>query len=284
MAGLFFLRYNRSMDNIFITVTLSLIQGLTEFLPISSSGHLVLIPYLFGFEEMGLGFSVALHIGTLLAVLLYFRKDWVEIFRLAFYKKVGSVYDMHQYVYTKRTLHYLVIATLPAACIGFFLNDSLEIVAQYPIIVAGLILISGAVLWSADIHGKKLRKTQSIRMRDAIIIGLSQVLALIPGVSRSGMTITAGLFLGLTRREAARFSFLMATPVIVGAGILKIPDLIDVGLGKEVIIGIVLSFVSAYVAIKYMLALIERVHYKVFFWYSLMLVFVVFAFSFFEKV
>jgi undecaprenyl-diphosphatase len=260
---------------IFDTIILALVQGITEFLPISSSGHLVLMPRLFGIDEPSLGLSVALHIGTLLAVVLYFWSDWVVIFARAF--RMHILPDTHP-EYSSKMLWFLVVATIPAAVAGYFLEDIVVALEQYPLVVAAGVLVGGSILWMADVRGKKNVALEFVGIRQALLIGFSQIAALFAGISRSGITISAGLLLGLNRKDAARFSFLMATPIIIGAGLLELPSLFATGFTQGIFVGILVSFVSAYLVIKYMLRFIEKVQYRVFFWYSLVLVVVTLMF------
>lgn len=259
--------------SIFEVIILALVQGITEFLPVSSSGHLVLAPRVFGFEDMGLGVSVVLHVGTLLAVLLYFWRDWLSIFQLALFSQTSNVQGQ---MYTKKTLVFLVISTIPAALAGFFMGDFLEQSMRNPLWVAGLIAAGAIILWIADKRLRIRKEIQSLTHLDVLCIGMAQVLALLPGISRSGITISVGMFLGLGRKEAARFSFLMATPIIIGAGALKIPEIVSIGFSGTSLIGVALSFLASFLTIRYMLRFIERVRYSVFVWYSFVLAFIIF--------
>ena len=256
---------------LFQAIILGLIQGLGEFLPISSSGHLIIAPWLFGFPDPGLSFDVALHTGTLIAVVLYFRKDWLEIiFNLKLKIKNSDT------KYQKNLLLLIAIATIPGACFGYFLEGYAETVFRNPLLIAGTLSVVGLVLFLADKYAQHTRNINDIHIKDAVIIGASQALAIIPGVSRAGSTITAGLFLGLDRVSAARFSFLMSAPIIFGATALKFPDFISSGVGFYEIAAIVTAALSGYAAIAWMLKFIEKVSYKIFFWYRLLLATVIF--------
>ncbi len=242
---------------------LGVIQGFTEFLPISSSGHLVLIPWFFGWEYQGLSLDVALHFGTLLAVVAYFWRDWLDIFQTALTKKKSQ--------YPANFLGILVVASIPGALAGFFLNDLAETIFRNPLIVAFTLIFFGFWLYYFDKVGLKNKNEKKVFFKDAIYIGIAQAVAIIPGTSRSGITITAGLKMGLNRKSAARFSFLMSTPIIFGAAVFKFKDFLAVGIRMEQLVGIFLAFISGYIAIAGLIRFVEKVSYKWFFWYRLIL-------------
>lgn len=237
-------------------IWLALIQGLTEFLPVSSSAHLILPSAFWGWKEQGLSFDVAVHIGTLLAVVLYFRKDLWNI--------VGDgVFNYKSTNPNSRLALAISIATIPAALFGFFAHDIIEIYLREPIIIAFTTIFFGLLLWKAD---RKIKKGEgrtvfSLSLRDAVLIGLSQALALIPGVSRSGITMTMGLELGLSKVASARFSFLLSVPIILLAGgyqglkLLMHSEEIN---WEPMIVGFFVSFFSAYICIKFFLSVIEK--------------------------
>ena len=183
------------------SLVLGIVQGLTEFLPISSSAHLILLPRFLGWTDPGLAFDVALHLGTLGGVLAYFWKDLWNI--------------------PRKTIVFLTVATVPGAIAGLLLEHKAETVFRSPALIAGALILMGAALAVADWRGNGDKKISDLTLKKAILIGLAQGLALIPGVSRSGVTITTALAIGLERREAARFSFLLSIPIIAGAGMLK---------------------------------------------------------------
>lgn len=245
-------------------IVLALIQGLTEFLPISSSGHLFLLPQWFDWEDPGLGFSAILHLGTLFAVLLYFWKEWIEMAQSFFINKEKSKKERY-------LLWMIMIATIPGALVGFFLEDVFEVLFREVWIVALFILIGSLVLWRADRYISKKESHKEIGLKEAIFIGMSQVLALFPGISRSGITIATGLFLGISRRDSAKFSFLLATPIILGASILSFGEVWKEGLSWNLLMALFVSFVSAYIVIAWMLRWIEKVKYSVFVWYGISL-------------
>lgn len=254
--------------DIFQSIILGIVQGLGEFLPISSTAHLVLAPYFFNWFDPGLAFDVALHVGTLIAVVAFFWRDWLEIFA----KVLTSKRQMSNVnVYNKNLLWLLATASVPGAIFGFFLDDYAEKIFRNPLLIAGTLSAVGLILYLVDKYAKHKKDINHMSWKDAIIIGLSQAVAIIPGVSRSGATITAGLSLGLSREQAARFSFLLSTPIIFGAAILKVPQLFENGITLPITLGIIAAAVSGYLAIKYMLRFIQRVGYAPFFWYRLVL-------------
>jgi len=248
-------------------IALGLIQGLGEFLPISSSGHLVIAPWLFNFPDPGLAFDVALHFGTLIAVVLYFWRDFLEIIGATFFK--NTKYKIVDTKYSSSLFWLLAIATIPGAIFGYFLEDYAETTFRNPLLIAGTLSIIGLILYLADKYAAHKRNLNEITKKDATLIGLSQAFAIIPGVSRAGSTITAGLFLGLDRVSAARFSFLLSAPIIFGATLVKIKYIFSAGTME--IVAIITAALSGYFAISWMLKFIERVSYKVFFWYRLVL-------------
>ena len=223
-----------------------LIQGLTEFLPISSSGHLVLVPALLGQEPPDLATSAMLHLGTLVAVLVYFRREVIEV--VTFTDK------------GRRLLWLVLIGTIPAAVIGLALESQFDWLNERPTAVAIALLLTRVVLFSTRWLQRGERTVDDASVRDTVIMGLGQALALISGVSRSGSTISTGLLRGFTHAEAARYSFLLGIPAIAGAGLLKGKDLIDSGTGisGEIMVGVVVAAVSGYAAIAFLLRLIGR--------------------------
>ena len=256
--------------NIFHSIILGLVQGAGEFLPISSSAHLILVPWLFHFPDPGLSFDVALHFGTLVAVVLYFFWDWVDIFKLAFKNQAQSSKIKAQN-YGNNILYFLVIATIPGVLAGYFFENQAETIFRSPILIAFTLSIVGLILYLVDKYHKHQKSLNQVTWRDSLIIGLSQAVAIIPGVSRSGATITTGLAMGLSRRSAARFSFLLSTPIIFGAAMVKMPHLLKSGLDIYLMIGMLSAAVSGYLAIKYLLKFIEKTSYAIFFWYRLAL-------------
>ena len=245
------------MDTLQIIV-LALIQGITEFLPISSSGHLILPAQLLHWEDQGLAFDVAVHIGTLAAVIGYFYKDILNIA----VDWLGSLVGKGS-TFNSRLGWYLIFATLPAVIFGFVLKSmGIDEAMRTVAVIAGSTMIFGALLGWADLKGKRIQPLEKLTFRQAMIVGFAQAVALIPGTSRSGITMTAGLMLGLTREAAARFSFLLSIPVILGAGLLLTLDLVKSGVAipwGELSAGAVISAVSAWICIHYFLAFINRI-------------------------
>lgn len=252
------------------SITLGIVQGLGEFLPISSTAHLILVPFFTGWEDPGLAFDVAMHAGTLLAVIIYFWRDWLEIFRLAF---LGKNYKSEKY--NSNIFWLLVIGTIPGALIGFFLEDLVDGIFRNPYLIAFTLSLFGLILFLLDKYASHKRNLDKISLKDVLIIGFAQAVAVVPGVSRSGATISAGLALGLSRVSAARFSFLLSTPIIFGATLSQVPDLIKGGIDFALTVGIIFSALSGYLAIKYLIKFVENYGYKFFFWYRLLLALVI---------
>jgi undecaprenyl-diphosphatase len=241
---------------------LSFVQGLTEFLPISSSAHLILAPLLFGYELQSLAFDVAVHIGTLVAVMLYFRHEIAAMVAAL----LASLKTRRIDTPDARLGWMIVLATIPVVLLGLPLKSVLEMLREddhlIALVIAGTTIGFGLLLWIADMRGARARNEHSLRWKDALLVGLFQAIAIIPGTSRSGITMTAGLVLGLTRKAASRFSFLLSIPTILMAGGLETLDLIEspdpvdwTSLG----LGALLSFVVAYLTIHFFLKFIEKI-------------------------
>ncbi len=253
-------------------IVLGLVQGLGEFLPISSSGHLVLVPWIFNWKDPGLAFDVALHFGTLIAVLWYFKKDWFHIFDEA---RKNGVKNMN-----KSLLFFILIATIPGVIFGLLFNDYAETIFRNPAIVASTLVIGGILLYFVDKRMNHQKNLELINWKVALLIGIAQAVAIVPGVSRSGATITMALAFGFSRKDSARFSFLLSTPIILGAVILKANDFIRDGLTVESVVGMLVAGISGYLAIAFLIKFVEKTSYAVFFWYRLALAVVIVLFLF----
>ena len=254
---------------------LALTQGLTEFLPISSSGHLVLLPAMVDWQDQGLAFDVAVHVGTLLAVIVYFRAD----LRLIIGDWSVSL-RRRQQVGQSMLGWAVLVGTVPGGLCGVILNAYGLDVLRSPTVIAGATIIFGLALWWADARAKQQRSEQTLTWSDVLVIGCAQALALIPGASRSGVTITAGLAVGLTRTAAARFSFLLSIPIIAAAGVLKGLETAvatTVVSWTELGMGVLISALSAYLCIHYFLKLLDRVGLVPFAIYRLILGVVILA-------
>ncbi|NRA56037.1 MAG: undecaprenyl-diphosphate phosphatase [Gammaproteobacteria bacterium] len=252
----------------FEIVILSLIQGFTEFLPISSSAHLILPSKILGWNDQGLAFDVAVHIGTLLAVMIYFRREVVTLL-LAWF---GSFKGQHNG--ESRLAWWIIIGTIPAGLFGLLAKDLIETYLRSAWVIAGTTISFGLLLWWADVRAKQVINEYKLTLSNAIFIGMAQALALIPGTSRSGITMTAGLMLGLTRESAARFSFLLSIPVIIMSGGYTALGLFDDGAvvnWAEMGYGLVLSFISAYICITFFLSVISKMGMLPFVIYRLLL-------------
>ena len=255
---------------------LALMQGLTEFLPVSSSAHLILPAQIFGWADQGLAFDVAVHVGTLLAVMLYFQQD-IRQMTVAWFASIFKQKKSQDSFLAWA----VIVATIPAGLAGFLLNDFIELELRSTLVIAITTLVFGFLLWWADSRCRHHRDERQFQMRDAIWIGLAQALALVPGTSRSGITITAALMLGLTRQAAARFSFLLSIPLIMAAGLLKGIELYQVGTESQIshtLVGGVIAFGAALVCIHLFLRLLDRTGMLPFVIYRLLLGVVLFAF------
>jgi undecaprenyl-diphosphatase len=250
------------------TIILALIQGLTEFLPISSSAHLILPSQLLGWEDQGLAFDVGVHVGTLCAVVIYFR---TEVFTIA---KASTLSLFGQRSSEAKLGWLVVLATLPAILAGLLLGDFIDQYGRSIIVIAATTLIFGVLLGWADATNRATKKMESLGISEALVIGIAQAIALIPGTSRSGITITAALALGYERQSAARFSFLLSIPVILGAGTLKTLDLIEQGADAPwmmVGVGALIAALSAWACIHLFLSWLDRIGMRPFVIYRLLL-------------
>lgn len=257
------------METLHILI-LAIVQGLTEFLPISSSAHLILTPRIMGFADQGLAFDVAVHLGSLLAVIGYFRRDLLVMF-IEFFRSLSSGGTQTE---NSRLVWLVIIGTLPIVVCGALFKSLVESDLRTPLVIATTTIGFGLLLLWVDLRCKHQRDEHSLSWREGLIIGLMQVLAIIPGTSRSGITMTAGLMLGLSRQAASRFSFLLAIPTILMSGALVTLDLVQSGkpvAWDALILGMVLAFGAAYLCIHYFLRFVERTGMLPFVIYRLLL-------------
>lgn len=246
--------------NLLQALVLGVVQGLTEFLPVSSSAHLSLVPFLFGWKDPGLAFDVALHLGTLAAVLWYFRHEWVRLAKAAVHiLRTRRVEGEEQW----RAV-FIAIATAPAAIAGILLKEYAETVFRNPAITGVTLIVMGTLLWAADRFAPQVRPLKTLRWVDALLIGLAQVLSLVPGVSRSGSTMTAGRALGFDRTSAATFSFLMSMPITAAAAIVKVPEALREGVTMPIVVGVLASAVSGWLAISVLLKYVSSKSFGIF--------------------
>jgi undecaprenyl-diphosphatase len=244
---------------------LGVLQGAGEFLPISSSGHLIVLPFLMGWPDSGLAFDVALHLGTLAAVAFAFWRDWLRLLKGGLRGLVAGRLLADP---DARLLVYLALASLPGAVAGLLLDEWAETVFRSPALVSLMMALMGAVLWLADRRAGSVAEGEVVSLRDALLIGCAQALAIIPGTSRSGATISMALFLGHKREAAARFSFLLALPITAGAALVKVPDLLASGVElTPVLVGMLTAAVSGLLAIGFLLRYVRTRSYAPFVWY-----------------
>jgi undecaprenyl-diphosphatase len=283
---------------IYQAVVLAIVQGLAEFIPVSSSGHLIIVRRLLGWNELSpaheLTFDVALHFGTLLSVLFYFRRTWLQIIRAALGGKIVRFSESSDAEVNltpdeareeRMLLWFLVIATIPGAIAGKLLEHSAEdYFREHIILIAVALIVVALLMWMGEYFGKLTKPLTQISFGDSLIIGVAQAFALIPGVSRSGSTITAGLFRNLTREAAVRFSFLLSTPIIAGAALLKAHELhkegLPAGMHAAFLVGILVSAVVGYAAISWLIRYLKTNSLKIFIAYRIVVGLVVIALAF----
>ena len=246
---------------VFQALVLGIIQGLTEFLPVSSSAHLALTPWVMGWPPAGLAFDLALHVGTLVTLGWYFRAEWraLGLGGLTLLRHRRPVDD------PSRRAAFIILATIPAGLAGMLLEDYAESIFRAPAVTATALIVMGLVLWAVDRRVPPRRERGTMTWRDALGIGCAQVLALVPGVSRSGSTITAGRALGFDRSAAAVFSFLMSMPIIAAAVLLKVPAAVrETGLTLPLVVGVVSAALSSWAAIALLLRYVSQRGYGIF--------------------
>jgi undecaprenyl-diphosphatase len=248
--------------NIFQALILGVVQGLTEFLPISSSGHLVLVPYIFGWKQPTVAFIVAVHLGTTASVIWVFRERLVELVRALFDR--GSSRD-------RRFIGLLAIGTVPAAIVGAIFSSQVDRVFERPVVISFLLAGTAWILFTSETHYERKKEhaqeERDLTPTDAALIGAAQAVAILPGISRSGSTIGTGMWRGLSREAAARFSFLMAIPIILGAALVKLPDMFRQGASGSagaMILGVIASAIVGVISIRWMLGLVARKGFRPF--------------------
>lgn len=265
-------------------IVMAAIQGLTEFLPVSSTAHLILFPWLFGKPDGGLAFDVALHAGTLFAVLFFFLREWIQLTLAGLGFRYPRRASEQMVLHNQRMFWYLIAGTIPAALVGYFFEHQIEDTWRKPVPIAVAMVVVGLLMWYAEYVGRLDRGIERTSLGDALTVGCAQALALFPGVSRSGITIVAGLFRGMNRSTAARFSFLLSTPVIAGAAVKELPKLYRMHqagtLGmpmKDVAIGVAVSAVVGYAVIAFFLQYLQTRTLKVFIYYRILFGVLIFA-------
>lgn len=270
-------------------IVLAVVQGLTEFLPVSSTAHLVLFPWLAGWPEPGLAFDVALHVGTLVAVVLYFLRDWVELILLGLGIQKPRGPEDEVSVWKRRLFWLLVVGSIPAGILGLLFERVVEEKLREPYPIAIALIGVALLMWWAESWRQHNRQMPEVNLADSLVVGTAQALALFPGVSRSGITITAGIWRRMTRETAARFSFLLSTPVIAGAALHEVPKLfkahktggLDIPL-STVAISVVVSAIVGYAVIAFFLRYLQTRTLKVFIVYRILLGIVVLLVAFFH--
>ncbi len=267
-------------------IVLAVVQGLTEFLPISSTAHLYLTSWLLGWQTESLDFDIMLHLGTLLAVLLYFFRDWVQIVAQAF----GMRWDYDRDLKRNRALLWLLaIGSIPVGVAGLLFNKQAETVWRTPVVMGTMLIVIGVVMWVADNASRGTRDLGSVDLPDALVIGTSQALAIIPGCSRSGITISTGLFRNLSRESAARFSFLLSTPAIAAAAAKALYDVHKHGGGLhtlltfEFFLGVALSAATGCAVIAWFLRYLRGNSLRPFVYYRVIFGIIVLALAFIRR-
>ena len=248
-------------------IVLAVVQGVTEFLPISSSGHLILASWLFDWPDQGIVFDAAVHVGTLVAVVIYFRRQWMQLISGLASDQPVEVDDSGATLKARTLAILIIVGTIPLAIGGLLAKDSVEAIFRTPETVGWLLIVTAIALVAGELFGKRARRLDDIGKHEAWIIGAAQILAVLPGVSRSGLTMVAGLGFGMTRAAAARFSMLLATPAIAGAGLLIAIDALtgteDVDWGSAAL-GAVLSAITAYFVIAGLMKLLKSGSFRPF--------------------
>lgn len=250
---------------VFQAIVLGIVQGLAEFLPISSSAHLRLTPWLFGWQEPGLAFDVALHLGTLIALVWFFWQEWVTLAKAFF----AILRKRRVETESERRFVWVTVATIPGGLAGYLLQDFAENEFRNPVLNGVMLIVMGVILWAVDRYARQDRGVPDMTLRDALTVGIAQMFAIIPGVSRSGSTITAGRAIGLSREAAAVFSFMLSLPIIVAAVVFKGREAIAHGVSMELIVGVISAAISGWLAIAVLLKFVARNNYAIFAVYRL---------------
>jgi undecaprenyl-diphosphatase len=270
---------------IYQVVVLAIVQALTEFLPISSTAHLVLIPWLFGWKDGGLTFDVALHAGTLVAVIIYFFQDWIQIIGQGFGLNVGRDPDLKQ---NRSLLWLLAVASIPIGIVGYLFDKQADTTWRQPYVIGSMLIVVGIVMWIAEKRRIGSKSMSTIQMSDGIAVGLAQAVSVIPGTSRSGATISAGLFRNMNRETAARFSFLLSTPAIAAAVAKKFWDIhkeggIPADMKLPIAVGIAVSGVLGAIVIAFFLRYLRRSSLMPFVYYRIVFGIIVIALAAFFR-
>ena len=266
-------------------IVLAVVQGLTEFLPISSTAHLYLTSWLFGWQLEGLDFDIALHIGTLLAVLLYFARDWTQIVAQGFGIRMRGDEELK---HNHMLLWLLAIGSIPVGVAGLVFNKQAETTWRSPFIMGGMLIAVGVLMYLAENAGRQQRDLSSVNLPDAVTIGVAQALAVVPGTSRSGITISAGLFRNLTRESAARFSFLLSTPAIAAAAAKALYDMHKKGglhglMHTDFLVGVAVSTITGCLVISWFLHYLRRGGLRPFVYYRIIFGIMVIALAFIRR-
>lgn len=244
------------------SIVLGAVQGIAEFLPISSSAHLIFIPWVLNWPAHTLTFDVALHVGTLFALIVFFWDEWWGIIR-------------------SPLVWLLILGCIPGAAAGFLGEKYFEETFRGPVTIAVFMIVLALFLWAAEVYGQKKREMGSVKWADALVIGVAQVFALMPGVSRAGVTMTAGLFMGLKRESAAKFSFLLSAPILAGAGLYKGYGLLKHGIPADeklpFVVGLLTAAIVGFLAIKYLLRYLQKNSFYIFIWYRIIVGFALIA-------
>jgi undecaprenyl-diphosphatase len=270
---------------IYQAVVLAIVQALTEFLPISSTAHLVLIPWLFGWKDGGLTFDVALHAGTLVAVIIYFFRDWIQIIGQGLGLNIGSDPDLKQ---NRNLLWLLAAGSIPIGIVGYLFDKQADTTWRQPYVIGTMLIVVGIVMWIAERGRIGSKSMSTIQMSDGILVGLAQAVSVIPGTSRSGATISAGLFRGMNRETAARFSFLLSTPAIAAAVAKKFWDVhkeggIPADMKTPIVVGIIVSGLLGAIVIAFFLRYLRRSSLMPFVYYRIIFGIIVIALAAFFR-